>query len=519
MILMVTTSLTPVVAAKLPVGTRVAVYGDSIMQYSAGTSWGLVNASITHNQVGELVQVHMAYPSFDMDCWLSADTYDQPYGKGFYGSNHGYAGQTSATVKSRIQALVDMAPDVVVYAAGTNDGIESPSNLADSVQNCKDICTTLLAAGVKKIVVIGVRPTGAVQMNTNRRLGRISWASQIAAYCALYPSQLYFCDTQPFYDTNNDWIFETGYSDDDLHPNSLGATVASAALLPIIQSLIAPGNIVDANPNPELLPNGGLFTGTGGTMASANFTGNLPAGWTLEYATGTTATAVATVEDNTDTGGKTLVLTVTPGASDSTLNLRPTTYPTSAVGQWFQTGFEASGTVSAGVTRTIDGSNTNYYTNGPNIAAGDNRLKRGWSIAHPYEARGTTLRPGLRIPATVAGGPFTIRIYRASHKRKTNPKTTWNAYAVPVNTVAPVATGTATVGSTLTSTTGTWDRGLSYRYRWYRDGVFIGNTTGVASTYVLVAGDSGKTITCGVSAANSGGRAVTEVLTNGILIA
>lgn len=76
----------------------------------------------------------------------------------------------------------------------------------------------------------------------------------------------------------------------------------------------------------------------------------------------------------------------------------------------------------------------------------------------------------------------------------------------PVNTVAPVISGTAVVGQTLTTTNGTWTNSpSSYSYQWKRGGVNISLAT--SSTYVLVAADAGTNITCQVTATNSVGSA------------
>lgn len=85
----------------------------------------------------------------------------------------------------------------------------------------------------------------------------------------------------------------------------------------------------------------------------------------------------------------------------------------------------------------------------------------------------------------------------------------------PVNSVAPAITGTATVGETLTVTNGTWSGSPTYTRQWKRDGANISGATGL--TYVLVAADSGKTITCVVTATNAGG-AVTAT-SNAVVIA
>ena len=74
--------------------------------------------------------------------------------------------------------------------------------------------------------------------------------------------------------------------------------------------------------------------------------------------------------------------------------------------------------------------------------------------------------------------------------------------AVPVNTVAPAITGTATVGSTLSCSQGTWTNSpTSYAYQWLQNGVNISGAT--ASSYVVVTGDAGTSIRCTVTATNA----------------
>ena len=79
-----------------------------------------------------------------------------------------------------------------------------------------------------------------------------------------------------------------------------------------------------------------------------------------------------------------------------------------------------------------------------------------------------------------------------------------NSYgSLPVNTVAPVVSGTATVGQTLSTTNGTWTGAPAptFTYQWQRSGSNIGGAT--SSTYVLEFGDAGSTLRCVVTATNT----------------
>lgn len=69
----------------------------------------------------------------------------------------------------------------------------------------------------------------------------------------------------------------------------------------------------------------------------------------------------------------------------------------------------------------------------------------------------------------------------------------------PLNSVAPAASGSTTVGSVVSVTNGTWtDAGSpTFTYQWKRNGTPIGGAT--SSTYTLVAADDATTILCTVT--------------------
>lgn len=75
----------------------------------------------------------------------------------------------------------------------------------------------------------------------------------------------------------------------------------------------------------------------------------------------------------------------------------------------------------------------------------------------------------------------------------------------PSNSVAPVVSGTTTVGQTLSCTTGTWsgEGTITYAYQWFDDGVAISGAT--SSTYTLQAAEEGGNITCRVTATDDNG--------------
>ena len=87
----------------------------------------------------------------------------------------------------------------------------------------------------------------------------------------------------------------------------------------------------------------------------------------------------------------------------------------------------------------------------------------------------------------------------------------------PVNTVRPALTGTAQVGSMLTSTTGTWTNATTYAREWTRDGSPIAGATG--ATYLLAAADVGEMIVVNVTATGPGGEASMDSLPVGPIAA
>lgn len=86
----------------------------------------------------------------------------------------------------------------------------------------------------------------------------------------------------------------------------------------------------------------------------------------------------------------------------------------------------------------------------------------------------------------------------------------------PLNTVAPAITGTATSGSTLTCSTGTWlgVQPITFAYQWYRDSVLMAGETN--NTYTIISSDIGFSFVCTVTATNSLGS--TNADSNSILI-
>jgi hypothetical protein len=124
------------------------------------------------------------------------------------------------------------------------------------------------------------------------------------------------------------------------------------------------------------------------------------------------------------------------------------------------------------------------------------------------------LGTGVRQITVLASTAAAVEVRSVNAIGPTDPNVGWSdvktvtptvtAVAVPVNTALPTISGTTTQGQTLTASTGTWSNSpSSYAYQWKRSGTNISGAT--ASTYLLVSGDVGATITVAVVASNAGG--------------
>lgn len=338
----------------------------------------------------------------------------------------------------------------------------------------------------------------------------------LAAIAAANPGVVDYWDPWAAYDPNGDDIVDADMMGDALHPLPKGAyAAATGGLLAKLQSIIAPGDIFALNANPELMSM--PFAGSGGTSGHANITGTIPAGWTVDFHTGNTATVVCSV-----VAGE-LVLNITGGAGSSTVRVRPTTNITTVTNtDWLKLMADVETTGGNIRVRLEDNLGvTNYYASGLLIDPATT-IGRAKSITPSWMARSSAVRPCVLITAGISAPAFVATIHSMTCKKQTNPKTTRNAGSVPTVITPLTISGTGTTGQTLTAAPGTYNQNSdsvaqTRGYRWYRGGVFRGTSTGVAATYVVVAGDVGSTITCGESAANPAGRS-TESISNGIAV-
>ena len=88
--------------------------------------------------------------------------------------------------------------------------------------------------------------------------------------------------------------------------------------------------------------------------------------------------------------------------------------------------------------------------------------------------------------------------------------------SAPVNSTAPVISGTLDVGDLLTTTNGTWDYANEFTYTWYRDAVLITGAT--SNTYTTVRDDGDAAITSKVTAIGDGTTSTLSPVSNSLSI-
>lgn len=110
-----------------------------------------------------------------------------------------------------------------------------------------------------------------------------------------------------------------------------------------------------------------------------------------------------------------------------------------------------------------------------------------------------------------ASGTIAVRVTATGSGGTGSPATSAgvviSSLSAPVNTVAPVISGSAVMGSVLTTSDGTWtgSPAPTFAYQWKRNGADIGGAT--SQTYTTSAPDFSAAITCTVTATNSQGNA------------
>ncbi|WKK72568.1 hypothetical protein Q0F99_06415 [Rathayibacter oskolensis] len=165
-------------------------------------------------------------------------------------------------------------------------------------------------------------------------------------------------------------------------------------------------------------------------------------------------------------------------------------------------------------TPTITGSLTvgSTLTANPGTWDSGTTLTYQWKKNNGVYISGATAKTYV-LRSTDVGAIVSVSV--TSTKPGYSPATKSTSASGPVTAGAvitgatPTITGTATVGQKLTANAGTWTPSpVTLAYQWKRNGTAISGAT--ATTYTLVAADSGAAITVAVTGSKSGYTAVTK---------
>lgn len=252
-------------------------------------------------------------------------------------------------------------------------------------------------------------------------------------------------------------------------------------------------NALALSPDGKVLAAGGTFTGKVAELDST--TGAAASGWTVPSTVPATVDALAFSSD-----GATLYI---GGGTSNQLegvdDAGTVTWAPSVSGSNYVQAIAVSGsTVYAG--GTFKGS------------VGANSATRDYLAAFDATtADATSWNPSPDSVGVDALAVTSSSVYVGGGWKNTIGSTSLPYFAdftlsAPAVSASPAVSGTATLGSTLTCSTGTWSNSpTSYSYEWLRDGSAIGGAT--SSTYVTASADVGHQISCQVTAVNGEGSA------------
>jgi len=259
----------------------------------------------------------------------------------------------------------------------------------------------------------------------------------------------------------------------------------------------------------------GAYTGDGQSSPVWNYSVNSPISSVLN-SDGTTATGVSIAFIN---GG-------TYGMGTSPQIFSTFMYEVSATGTVTISGLSPSANYQLYIYSQNGGFNdrgTNFSittgtgspTGGSNASTNNNGISGSYTLNANYLIFNVTANSSGIIQFSYTANP-------AATGTSGNQEGDFNGFqlvtltgSLPSNSILPIVTGTASVGSTLTGTQGTWSGATSFAYQWIWADTGANISGATSSTYVPQATDEGHTLAIKVTATNSTGSAsATSVATS-----
>ena len=350
--------LAPKPSYKIRSPARVAMLGDSIVQYGSSRLTGSFPIS-TYYQEGEACQAMWLGANFLYDWWPVSSAVNV---RSYTGANQGYQQRTSGdfdplglggrwlttgaggppslsntppTVDTN--PVVKYKPDIMVISVGINDS--QVTGATGCSQRVIRIAAKCLDIGIVPVVCT-LRPVDPAKFSDiASRNGLMDQNDRIRTFASTTPGVI-LCDFQkawsdskglswPWY-TGTSWAWKwpdsgdvLNYTKDGLHPTNYASYFAGKELSRVLNTLVDPANhlIRDYWGAANLIASeySTFAAGTAGTLGSSGrVAGTLPTGWagylTLNGNLGATgnSTAVCSLVGNSDTGGKSVEIVVSP---------------------------------------------------------------------------------------------------------------------------------------------------------------------------------------------------------------
>lgn len=301
----------PIVAAST---VKIVTLGDSITEFSNNFKFGDIT-SVNNRSNGEIHWVRQrGKAGFKFEVWSDATARWIHNGTAwasaplFNGANQGRAGDWAKGVERRTTAVINMGPDIVVLAIGTNIGpVEDGQSVAATTANIDTVVNRLVAAGIK--VIIGtVRPRA---VSTSGSSGTFSIEITPARYAQLQEisahirtldndSTIFVWDSEPdLLDPNPTAPLITGSCyrwavRDGVHLTPRGAWAGSRTLELTLDRVLGDGTWFNADASVSNAIANGVLSGSGGTV-NAGITGTAPNSHTITKVGSATLTAVSSV--------------------------------------------------------------------------------------------------------------------------------------------------------------------------------------------------------------------------------
>lgn len=270
-------------------------------------------------------------------------------------------------------------PSHCLLLTGTNDiglGIQTlPQMQATMIQ----VWQQMLAAGIVPDQLLDLPRGWTVAASRGKHF---AWNSWLLKYGPRYGAVIHDATgvLQDIANANGDPLASLYFDSPAIHPNSQGCYAAAGPIAAYFNSLetasvfhgFSRGDVYDAtyNPGGNLMPNGGVGSGTGGTKVGTNVSGSVVDGMQVAILSGSATAVVCSVEARTDGGpGNWQKIDLTTSGA-CTIYFYPSTDITIAggkiaIGETLEFGcdFEASG-LDANV-RSVTVQLANYNVNTP----------------------------------------------------------------------------------------------------------------------------------------------------------